>query len=109
VNAEDNAKMSIKWKIIIPMAIIVTVLTATTITLSTVKFTEYTSTLFNEMINVSADGVRLFISDSEAKTKAAALSATENRDVIRAIRNRDKDAIIKTLDSVGLYGVDLLP
>jgi len=95
-----------KWKIIIPMTIIVIVMATMTIAFSAVRFSEYTGVLFDEMLNVSAEGVKLFISDCETASRTAAISASESREVISAVRNRDPAAIIRALKSMNLYGVD---
>jgi len=98
--------MNMKRKILIPISIIVTALTAITFVFSSIRFSGYTSVLFDEMIKVSADGVKIYISECESTSRDAAVSASENPDVIEAVQNRDSEAIIRTITSMGLSGVD---
>ena len=101
--------MNMKWKIILPMAGILTALVIVTTVSSTVKFTRYTRILFNERIIVATNGLKKFLADSSANSRIAAISASTDANIIAAINNRDRDEIIRLLlNSIDLYHVNFL-
>ena len=99
--------MSMKWKIILPMAGILTALFIVTTVSSTLRFTRFTRMLFNERITVSTNGLKNFLDDSAENSRIAAISASNDANIIAAINNRDKDEITRLLlDSLNLYPVN---
>ena len=99
--------MSIKWKIILPVVIIMTSLVIVTTVFSILRFTGYTGILFDERIKESANALKKYLRDCELDTRVAAISASRNSEVIAAINKRDTKGILRHLSSsLDLYHVD---
>ena len=98
---------SFKGKIIIPTVIILTILVIILNTFLAVRFHEINDALVNEKYRTNINTLRQFLTDSEANTKAAAVSMAFNEDNITAIRTRDTSEIIKKFTyALAMYRVD---
>ena len=99
--------MSMKWKIIGPVVIIMTVLVIATTVFAVLRFTEYFGILIENRISVSANAIKKYLADCERDTRTAAISASKIPDVISGISNRDAEIIIQLFSSsLELYHVD---
>ena len=102
---------SFKSKIITPTVITLALLVIAITVYSSIKFTNYTSNLISERIAVTANGLKSFLIGYERETKSASVSMSINRDMIKAVRDRDTKEIIQiltpTLDlfNIGYYTV----
>ena len=96
-----------KWKIILPMVCILTLLVIIMTIFYSLRLSRYTNILFNDNITVAANGLKAFISECEYSTRVAAVYATENADIIEAVHMQNTSEIIQLLtNSLDLYHVD---
>ncbi|MCL2877358.1 MAG: ATP-binding protein [Acidobacteria bacterium] len=99
--------MRMNWRILIPMACILAVLVVTAIVISSIRISKYTNILLDERIAVAANGVKKTISDCKDYSRLAAVAAAADKDVIRAVNERNTGEIVRRLTgSLDLYHVD---
>ena len=90
-------RRSLYSKIILPTVIGLVFLVITMTVYSSVQFSYFTGSLFNERVIVTSYGLKSFLNDCEHESKAAAISMSTNIGVIKAVRERDRDEIIRSL------------
>ena len=101
--------MSMKWKILIPMAGIMIVLIVTTIVYTSLKFTEFAGLLFSARIKVTATALKKHLADCERDSRIAVISASSDNDIITAVEKHSREDILKLLTgSIDLYHVNFL-
>ena len=97
---------SIKGKIILPMVIILTVFIIVMTTEFIYNFTRYAGILIKERVQLTAKNLNQYLYECEQNSRIAAISASSNPDIIRAVAERDKDRIMELLtESLNLYSV----
>ena len=100
-------RLSLRGKIILPIGIILILLVLTMTIYSSVKFTNFSDILFNDRIILTANGLKNYLSNCEQNSKAAVVSQSANIDLIKAMKLRNKDAIIDVLNpTLELYNID---
>ena len=88
-------KKSFRGKIILPTVIVLTVLVVVlTIYLSS-KFLAYNNSIINETINANINSLRFYLNTSKNNSKTAAISMSFNINAIKAIKERDRDEILR--------------
>ena len=100
-------RRSIKSKIIVPMVIMLILLVSTLTIYSVVNFSKITRALLDERITASASALKNYLSECEQRARVAAISLSEDADVIRALQDRDRLGLIRALSpTFDLYKVD---
>ncbi|MCL2319837.1 MAG: ATP-binding protein [Treponema sp.] len=98
---------SIKSRIIVPIVVILTVLVIVMTIDYTQNFTRYTGILFRDKMNVTASNLNKYLLECEHNSKVAAISVSQNLDIIRAVNERNTDKLRELLSAaLDLYGVD---
>jgi len=85
---------SFKEKIIFPTVIVLVALVVVINVFLSARFSELRDSLINERLIAITNGLKHYLESSEENTKAAAISMAINPNAVKAIRERDKDAII---------------
>jgi len=100
-------KKSIKGKIIIPVIIVLVAMLLIITADFIYNFDRYTKILFDERIEVTVQSLKKYLENSEQVTRTAAISASRNMDVIRAVSQRDSAGVRELLtNSLDDYAVD---
>ena len=98
---------SLKSKIIIPTVVVLTVLVVLMLTFSSARFSRLSSDFFLDRLNITSSILKSFLTISERESRAAVVSLSKDADVIEAVRERDREAILSTItDMLGLYSVN---
>ena len=87
-------KHSLKSKIILPSVIILFFLFVLLTAYSLYEFLYFTGNLARENIAVTAKHLKSYLAECERNSRAAAVSASRFPDVVRAVRERDREAIL---------------
>ena len=88
-------KKSFKIKIIIPAVIILAALFIALNIFLSLRFSALSNTLINEKLNANANSLKLFLDNSKANTRAAAVSMALENDIIKAIREQNTDELLR--------------
>ena len=100
-------RQSLKGKIIIPTVLVLALLVIIQIVFSSIRFSNFTHTLFYDKLNLTANALQYYLNDCKRASRAAAVSVSANAEVIKAVRDRDTDEIIRILTpTLDLYNVD---
>ena len=98
--------MKLKYKLIIPVIIIILVCTIS-IVISSLMYARYTDIVFNEKITMSANILTNYLNNRKNDTRIAAIAASKDNRLIQAMINKDRAEIIDILSSeTDLYHVD---
>ena len=101
--------MNIRAKIIVPVVVIITALFVIMTIFTSMRFTEYTGFLLSERVAAAANAVKMFLADCERNSELAAITTSNDEDVIKAIKGNDREAALQILSSsLDLYHVDFL-
>ena len=87
-------KKSFKLKIILPIIIVFTVLVIVINIFLSIRFTAINSDLINDTLTANANSLTLFLDNSRANSRAAAVSMSRYYNVIRAINERNHDELL---------------
>jgi signal transduction histidine kinase/DNA-binding response OmpR family regulator/HAMP domain-containing protein len=99
-------KQSLKRKIILPSVIVLVILVIFMTAYSTYDFIGFTNSLEDERIVVAANNLKNYLKEYEHHSRAAAVSASLNPNVVRAVKNRDTAGIISVLSPMlDLYSI----
>ena len=88
-------RKSFKNRIIIPVAIVLAVSAVTQTIYVTLTFMHYSNKLIDEKLEAVAESFRVHVKNGRMDTRAAALLMSENRDAVQAIKDRDRDSILR--------------
>ena len=88
-------RKNFKSKIIVPTVFILVVLTVILTTYIAVRFLSYSNSLINEKVKANINTLKLHLHNSERYSKAAAVSMSKNPEVVSAVKNRDRDEILR--------------
>jgi len=99
-------KKSLKSNILFPSVIIMVFLVIIMTAYSSLEFYKFTSNLANENIAVAARYLKNFLKEYENHSRIAAVSIPHYPDIIRSVRERDTEGILKALNVIlESYGV----
>jgi len=90
-------KRSLKGNILIPSVIILVFLVVVMTAYSSLEFYKFTTNLANENIALAARNLKNNLKEYEAHSKLAAISISYHPDVIKSVRERDTEGILKAL------------
>jgi len=91
-------KKSLKGNILIPSVIILVFLVIIMTAYSSLEFYKFTSNLANENIAMVARNLKSYIREYEDHSRVAAVSIANYPGVIRSVRERDREGILKALN-----------
>ncbi|MCL2123250.1 MAG: diguanylate cyclase [Desulfovibrionaceae bacterium] len=86
---------SFRSKIIFPTLIVLTVLVVVLIISFSSKFLYYNNSIINETINANINSIKFYLNTSKNNSKTAAISMAFNINSIKAIKERDRDEILR--------------
>jgi len=99
-------KQNLKSKIILPSVVVLVMMVFFITIYSSYEFINFTSSLADERITVAANNLKNYLNEYERNSRAAAVSASNNPDVIMAVKNRAPSGIIGVLDPMlNLYSI----
>jgi signal transduction histidine kinase/response regulator of citrate/malate metabolism/HPt (histidine-containing phosphotransfer) domain-containing protein/HAMP domain-containing protein len=90
-------QLSLKTKIILPTIVIIILLVAVLTIYSTQNFSGFVHDLLADKMEVNVNGLKSHMKSCEYITKLAAYSTSANAYVIKAIKERDRNEIIRLL------------
>ena len=100
-------RKSFKSKVILPTVLILVALTIVLTIYVLMVFWSYSNVLINEKIIANTNSLRLYVESSKKNSETAAVSAAYNTDIIKAVKNRDREEILQVLVSLlELYQVN---
>ncbi|MDR0795764.1 MAG: cache domain-containing protein, partial [Tannerella sp.] len=100
---------SLYSKIILPAVLVLLLLVITMTVHSSMQFADFTDTLFKERITVTSYGLKDHLSNLEHNSRVAAISISANINVVRTVKERDRDGIVSIFPHLlELYGVDVI-
>jgi diguanylate cyclase (GGDEF)-like protein len=88
-------KKSFKGKIILPGAIVLVALVVTLTAFLFVRFTEFSDSLINEKLLANISSLEFYLNECKANSTTAVTSYTHDPDVIEAVRDRDRDELLR--------------
>ena len=101
-------RTSLKFKIIMPTVTIFAVLVITINAFLSIRFSALSNTLINEKLIASTNSLKLYLTESMAISRAAAASMALNPEAVKAIKERDRNAILKAFSPMlELYRINL--
>jgi diguanylate cyclase (GGDEF)-like protein len=96
-------KNSFKNKIISPAIGVLIVLALILISYTTEKFLSFSSLLINEKVATNINYLRSYIDDSRENSREAAISMAFNPEAVKAIKNRDRNEILRIFTSMSKF------
>jgi diguanylate cyclase (GGDEF)-like protein len=100
-------KKSFRFRIIIPTVIVLFVLVILLNVFLSIRFSTLTDTLVNEKLIANANSLKLYLNESIANSRAAATSVEFNPEAVKAIKERDRDEIVRLFTHMrDLYRID---
>ncbi|MDR0447363.1 MAG: diguanylate cyclase [Treponema sp.] len=100
-------KKSFKIKIIIPISIILITLVVVLNIFLSLRFTAFSDSLVQEKLVANINSLRLFLDDSKANSLAAAISMTYNSDIVKAIKEQNRNELLRLLSHTqNTYRID---
>ena len=100
-------KKSLKVKIILPSIIILSVLIVSLNMFLSVRFLFLNDALINEKFEANIKSFHFYLDDKTSNTQMAAVSMSFDADAIKAIRERDTEALLRLFTSKQIpYGVN---
>jgi diguanylate cyclase (GGDEF)-like protein len=100
-------RRSFKGKIIFPVVVVLAVLTTVLTIYVSLKFLHHSNVLIDEKTATDAQALRLHIEHGQTRSKAAAMSMARNWEALHAIRNRDRELILRIFKPMcEVYQVD---
>ena len=87
-------KRSFKIKIIIPTIAVFTVLVVVINVFLSLRFTEISSDLINDKLHANANSLSLFLDNSKANSRTAAVSMSRYYNAVRAIKEKNHDELL---------------
>ncbi|MCL1818434.1 MAG: cache domain-containing protein, partial [Spirochaetaceae bacterium] len=88
-------KKSFRIKIIIPTVVVLVALVVTLNIFLSVRFSALSDALINEKLVANSNSLKLYLEESRANSKVAAVSMAANPDAVKAIRERDRNEILR--------------
>lgn len=88
--------MTIKKKMLIPMIILTVVCAGLMLVMSILLFNGYVDSVMNDRINAASTVINNEINMKKSYSYIAALQIAENREIIKAVSNNDRTAILNT-------------
>ena len=88
-------RKSFRGKIILPTVIVLCLLVASHTAFLSARFSEFSDSLVNEKLIANISSLENYLEDSKANSRRAVMSMAQNPDVIRAIRNQDREEILR--------------
>jgi len=98
---------SFKGKIILPTAIVLCVLVAVLTAFLSIRFSAFSDSLVDEKLIANISSLESYLDNSTANSRAAVMSMAQNPDVIRAVRDRNREEILRIFTPVlDLYRIN---
>ena len=94
------SKLKFKGKIILPTAILVSILLITTITFSILQFSAFSEYLLEARLETAANGLREFGAERRRYAMDVAFETAGNPQVIAGILNEDTQGLLRVLDQI---------
>jgi methyl-accepting chemotaxis protein len=88
-------RKSFKTRIIIPTVVVLTALVVALNIFLSIEFSSQSDSLINEKLAANTNSLKLYLDNSKANSRAAAVSMALNPVVIKAIRERDTNALLR--------------
>ena len=88
-------KKSFKGKIILPTAIVLCALVAVLTAFLSIRFSAFSDSLVDEKLIANIRSLERYLDDSTSNSRAAVMSMAQNPNVIRAVRDRDREEILR--------------
>jgi len=90
-------RKSLKAKIILPSVFILSVLVVSLNVFLSIRFSSLNNGLLNEKLATNINSLHYYLDSNLTNTRTAAVSMSFNTNVIKAIQERDTDALLRTL------------
>jgi len=88
-------RKSFRLKIILPPVIVIVILIVVLSFFSLQNLLSFSDLLIDEKFTANVNSLDRYLEDSKANSRAAVISLASNPDVIRAVRERDRDEILR--------------
>jgi len=88
-------KKSFKRKIILPTVIVLCVLVAVHTAFLSIRFSAFSDSLVDEKLIANIRSLESYLEDSSANSQRAVMSMAQNPDVIRAVRDHNREEILR--------------
>ncbi|MDR2732359.1 MAG: hypothetical protein LBB36_03985, partial [Fibromonadaceae bacterium] len=94
---------SFKNKIVLPTIGVLIILAVVLISYATKEFLSFSNALINEKVAANVNSLKFYLNDSKENSKGAAVSMALNPEVIKTVKKRNREEILKIFNSMSEF------